>query len=60
MQDLEFSENDYVIRLTPSEYKYISELCNTMYNTLKKIPKNSRTPKFYLLENLIKNVFNGK
>lgn len=60
MEDLGFNKDDYVIRLTPSEYKYISELCSTMYNTLKKFPKNSRTPKFYLLENLINNVFNEK
>ena len=60
MQDLEFIENDYVVRLTPAEYKYVSKLCNTMYNTLKKFPKKSRTPKFYLLESLINNVFNEK
>lgn len=60
MDNLEFSENDYIIRLTPSEYECISALCNTMYKTLEKFPKKSRTSKFYLLENLIKNVFNEK
>lgn len=55
---MENNDNNISIELTKSEYEYISELCNTMYKNLKKFPKNMRTPKFYILENIINNHFN--
>lgn len=54
---MEIFENDIIIRLTKTEYDYMSELCNTMYDNLKKFPKKMRTPKFYILENIIKKSF---
>ena len=46
-----------IISLTSSEFDYISITLNTLYDNLKKLPKRMRTPKFYLLENLVKTVF---
>lgn len=45
------------IDLSPSEFEYISVALNTLYDNLKKLPKKMRTPKFYLLENLVNNIF---
>ena len=50
-------DSKIIIELTKAEYDYISLLCNTMYDNLKKLPKNMRTPKFYLLENMIASHF---
>ena len=46
-----------IVYLSVAEFDYVSELVNTMYASLKKFPKNMRTPKFYLLENLVNNIF---
>ena len=55
---VEFMEdNNKIISLTSSEFDYVSMTMNTLYNNLKKLPKRMRTPKFYLLENLVNNVF---
>lgn len=55
---VEFMEDDNkIISLTSSEFDYVSLTMNTLYNNLKKLPKRMRTPKFYLLENLVNNVF---
>lgn len=49
---------DYItIKLTNAEFNYIKELCNSMYNNLKNFPKRLRTPKFYILENMINDIF---
>lgn len=48
-------QNKVILELTEVEYEYILELCSTMYKNLKKFPINMRTPKFYLLENIVKN-----
>ena len=50
-------DKDILINLSNAEFDYISDVLNTLYNNLKKLPKRMRTPKFYLLENLIKNSF---
>ena len=50
-------ENGIFIHCTKEEYSYLKELSNSMYNTLKKLPKNMRTPKFYILESMINNIF---
>lgn len=55
---MENLENKRNITLTNDEYKYVKELCNSMYKTLDKLPKKMRTQKFYILENMIKNTFN--
>lgn len=54
---MENDNNKIIIELTKAEYNYISLLCNTMYDNLKKLPKKMRTPKFYLLENIINTHF---
>lgn len=54
MKDL---ENNIFISLNNKEYEYLRELCNSMYNALKKLPKKMRTDKFYILENMLKNTF---
>jgi len=51
-------ENIQNITLTSDEYKYLKELCNSMYKGLKQLPKKMRTQKFYILENMVKNIFN--
>lgn len=49
---------DYItIKLTNAEFNYIKDLCNSMYNNLKNFPKKFRTPKFYILENMINDIF---
>lgn len=53
----EYKRNDVIIRFTKDEFEYLTELCNSVYKTLKKFPKNTRTSKFYLLENMIDNYF---
>lgn len=58
MDNLEINENDIIIRFTNCEFEYLSKLCNTMYKKLKKFPKNMRTQKFYILENMVNNYFN--
>lgn len=50
-------DDNKIISLTSSEFDYVSLTMNTLYNNLKKLPKRMRTPKFYLLENLVNNVF---
>lgn len=45
------------ILLSKSEYSYIRDVLHSFYNGLKKLPKNMRTPKFYLLENMINTKF---
>lgn len=54
----EYKRNDVIIRFTKDEFDYLTELCNSVYNTLKKLPKKSRTQKFYILENMINYYFN--
>ena len=54
---MDYKYTDVVIRFTKDEYEYLAELCNSVYKTLKKLPKNTRTFKFYLLENMIDNYF---
>ncbi len=51
------NENYFDIRLSVSEYNYICDVLNSFYNGLKKLPKNMRTPKFYLLENMVDTKF---
>ena len=51
-------ENKIIIEFTKTEYNYVYELCHMMYKNLKKFPKSMRTPKFYVLESIIKNHFN--
>lgn len=58
MEDVEVTNNDVIIRFTQSEFKYLTNLVNSSYNQLKKFPKRFRTPKFYILENMVKNYFN--
>ena len=50
-------EKSIKFSLTISEYNYICELLNAFYGGLKKLPKNMRTSKFYLLENIINTKF---
>ena len=50
-------EDSFNFSLTTSEYNYICDLLHYFYNGLKKLPKNMRTPKFYLLENIIDTKF---
>ncbi len=45
------------ITLTKDEYQYLKNLSVSMYKTLEKLPKKMRTPKFYILENMIKYTF---
>lgn len=48
--------NEYItIKFTKSEIGYISEYLHTLYQALSKAPKNMRTPKFYMLENMLNN-----
>ena len=54
---MEEKENKIIIEFTEAEYNYLYELCHSMYKNLKKFPKNMRTPKFYLFENIINNHF---
>lgn len=54
------NENKIIIELTETEYNYLYELCHSMYKNLKRFPKNMRTPKFYLFENIINNHFTNK
>ena len=51
------NENYFDIRLSVSEYNYICDVLNSFYKGLKKLPKNMRTPKFYLLENMVDTKF---
>ena len=55
--DTIMGEKSIRFRLSISEYNYICELLNSFYHGLKKLPKNMRTPKFYLLENMIETKF---
>ena len=48
--------NKIIIELTDEQFEYLCSLCNTMYDGLKKFPKNMRTPNFYTLEHLINHV----
>lgn len=50
-------ENTIFISLNEQEYKYIKNLCTSMYGALKKLPQKMRTEKFYILENILKNTF---
>ena len=53
-------ENDNKLKqitLSECEFEYIKECLNMLYDMLLKLPKNRRTPKFYLLENLLQNSF---
>lgn len=50
-------DDDILIFLTKSEYAYVSECLNTLYNNLSKLPKKMRTPKFYILEGIVHNKF---
>lgn len=50
--------NEYIIKLSETEFNYICELLEEVYKSLNKLPKKFRTIKFYTLENLVKNVFN--
>ena len=50
-------KNNVIIKFSKDEFDYLTELCNSVYKTLKKFPKNTRTSKFYLLENMIDNYF---
>ena len=45
------------ISLSSSEFNYVSVVLNTLYFNLKKLPKRMRTPKFYLLEHLVNDIF---
>lgn len=45
------------INFTDEEYEYLKTLCHSMYDNLKKFPKKMRTPKFYILENMIERHF---
>lgn len=49
--------NEYIIKLSETEFNYICELLEELYKSLSKLPKKFRTPKFYTLENLINNIF---
>lgn len=51
------NEGHIIVNLTDMEFDYIKELCNSMYNNLKNFPKKFRTPKFYILENMINDIF---
>ena len=53
----EYKKSDVLIKFSKDEFDYLTKLCNSIYNTLKKLPKKSRTQKFYILENLINNYF---
>lgn len=53
-------DDNILISLTKSEYNYIFLVLKTLYDNLKKLPKRMRTPKFYLLENLINTKFSIK
>lgn len=54
----EYKKSDVIIKFTKDEFDYLAELCNSFYATLKKLPRKSRTYKFYILENLVNNYFN--
>ena len=55
---MEKLEKKINISLTKVEYEYLKEMCNSMYGALEKLPKKMRTPKFYVLENMTKYIFN--
>ena len=51
-------ENEqFVIVLRKCQYDYIYDLLNETYKFLSKLPKNRRSPKFYVLESLVKTIF---
>ena len=49
--------NKIILEFTDDEFDYLSNLLNTCYLSLKKLPKNLRTDKFLILENILNNQF---
>lgn len=52
-------ENELIqIELSNDEYNYIKDILNEFYKGLSKLPKKMRSPRFYIIENLINTKFN--
>ena len=47
------------INLYDFQFYYIKNLLDETYKFLCKLPKNRRSPKFYILEELVNNIFNS-
>lgn len=45
------------IELTQDEFNYIKDMLNEFYKGLSKLPVKMRSPRFYLMENLINTKF---
>ena len=56
---MEDKNKTITIKLSEIEFNYIKECLKFYYDLLKKLPKNRRTYKFYMLEALYLTKFNS-
>ena len=54
---MEEESNKIIIELHKCQYNYIYSLLHETYKFLSKLPKNRRSNKFYVLESLVKTIF---
>lgn len=54
---MEEESKKIIIELHKCQYNYIYDLLHETYRFLSKLPKNRRSNKFYVLESLVKTIF---
>lgn len=53
-------EDKIKLEFTETEYLYLSNVLDNIFDYMKKLPKNTGTDKFFIMENLVLNQFNTK